>query len=87
MTGWPITFVRELEYQVQIGSKVIPEYHATSASQAFYKLKQSLGIHGCAYHSTRFGQYVQDHSVLFLILKKKVHRQIQIFCNLFQLWR
>ena len=39
MNVWPYKCDRELEYQVQIGCKMIPEYSAKSASQAWYELK------------------------------------------------
>ena len=44
-------FDEELEYQLQIGGKLIPEYPVRSKSQAFYELKKALGIHGSAFHS------------------------------------
>ena len=44
-------FNKELEYQVQIGSKMVPEYPCRSLAQASYELNKSLGIHGSAWHS------------------------------------
>ena len=59
-------FLREVEYQVQIGSKMIPEYPVRSAAQAFYELKKSLGIHGSAFHSISpdFRKYITDHFII-----------------------
>ena len=66
--GWGQTYnyQNELEYQVQIGSKMVPEYPCRSASQAFFELKKSLGIHGSAFHSISptFSQYINDHFII-----------------------
>ena len=56
-------FAKELEYQVQIGSNMIPEYPCKSLAQTHYELKKSLGIHGSAWHSMSAAavQYIRDH--------------------------
>ena len=58
-------FNNELEFQIQIGSKMYPEYPCRSLSQAFYELKKVLGVASSAYHSispTR-EQYQNDHFI------------------------
>ena len=59
-------FKKELEYQIQIGSKMIPEYPVRSLVQSIYELKKSLGIHGSAWHSLSISQqqYMRDHFVI-----------------------
>ena len=59
-------FSQEVEYQLQIGGKVIPEYPVRSLSQAFYELKKALGIHGSAYHSIApyFKMYCDNHFII-----------------------
>ena len=41
----------ELEYQIQIGSKLFPEYPVRSLSESFAQLKKCLGILGSNFHS------------------------------------
>ena len=67
-------FSQELEFQVQIGSKMYPEYPCRSLSQAFYELKKALGIASSAYHSispTR-GQYQGDHFIAGIDTEKVI---------------
>ena len=55
----------EMEYQIQIGSKMFPEYPVRSINQAFYELKKALGIASSPFHSispTRY-QYQNDHFI------------------------
>jgi len=40
-----------LQYQIQIGSKLFPEYPVTSISESFAQLKKCLGILGSNFHS------------------------------------
>ena len=44
-------FDKELQWQLQIGSKLFPEYPCKSNAETFYQLKKALGIHGSAFHS------------------------------------
>jgi hypothetical protein len=56
---------KELEYQIQIGSKMFPEYPVRSINQAFYELKKALGIASSSFHSispTR-EQYQNEHFI------------------------
>ena len=67
-------FNQELEFQVQIGSKMYPEYPCMSLPQAFYELKKALGIASSAYHSispTR-GQYMGDHFIAGIDTEKVI---------------
>ena len=36
---------KEVELQIQIGSKLYPEYPIRSLSEAFYQLRKTLGLH------------------------------------------
>ena len=58
-------FNQELEFQVQIGSKMYPEYPCRSLSQAFYELTKALGIASSAYRSISQArlQYQNDHFI------------------------
>ena len=42
---------REMEFQVQIGSKLFPEYPMRSVSECFYQLRKTLGIHTSSFHN------------------------------------
>ena len=67
-------FNNELAFQVQIGSKMYPEYPCMSLSQAFYELKKAIGIASSSYHSvspTR-GQYLGDHFIAGIDAEKIV---------------
>ena len=57
----------ELEYQVQIGSKLFPEYPVQSLAEAFSQLrKQVKDSHGNDYHGLSIspGQYRQDKHII-----------------------
>ena len=56
----------EVEWQIQIGSKLIPEFPVKSQSETFHHLKKSLGIHGSAFHSVSItpAQYINDHFII-----------------------
>ena len=42
---------KEFEFQIQIGSKLFPEYPVKSLQEAFYQLKKTLGIASTSFHS------------------------------------
>jgi hypothetical protein len=65
-------FNKELQWQVQIGSKLFPEYPCTSLAQTFYQLKKALGIHGSAYHNIAItaAQYRNDHFIIGIDTEK-----------------
>jgi hypothetical protein len=57
---------KELQWQLQIGSKMFPEYPCRSMAETFYQLKKALGIHGSAFHSVAITdeQYRNDHFII-----------------------
>jgi hypothetical protein len=57
---------REMEWQVQIGSKLIPEYPCRSLAQTFYELKKCLGISSTSFHniSPTYLQYMNEHFII-----------------------
>ena len=59
-------YAKELQWQLQFGGKMFPEYPCTSMAQTFYQLKKALGIHGSAFHSLAITnkQYMNDHFVI-----------------------
>ena len=65
-TAGTYDFTKELNWQLQIGSKMIPEYPCRSLAESFYQLKKALGIHGSAYHSLDIGavKYRNDHFII-----------------------
>ena len=56
----------ELEYQIQIGSKLFPEYPVRSVSESFAQLKKCLGIMGSNFHSVSLSplQYRNDKFII-----------------------
>ena len=56
----------ELEYQIQIGSKLFPEYPVRSLSESYAQLKKCLGILGSNFHSVSITplQYRNDHFII-----------------------
>ena len=65
-------FRKELEYQIQIGAKQIPEYPCRSLSQAHSELKKALGILGSPWHSISptYKQYWTDHFIIGIDCEK-----------------
>ena len=47
----PYTPANELELQIQVGSKLFPEYPCKTVKEAFYQLRKCLGIHNSTWHS------------------------------------
>ena len=73
MANSPIyDFTKELEYQVQIGSKQIPEYPCRSLSAAYSELKKACGILGSPWHSISPSQqqYRRDHFIIGIDCEK-----------------
>ena len=64
--GFFYNFNKELEFQVQIGSKMIPEYPIRSLSETYSQLKKALGIHSSPWHSISpsYQQYMKDHFII-----------------------
>ena len=65
-------FTKEIEYQVQIGSKQIPEYPCRGISAAYSELKKALGILGSPWHSIspNYQQYCRDHFIIGIDCEK-----------------
>ena len=65
-TGLTYDSSYELEYQIQIGSKLFPEYPVRSISEAFAQLKKSVGILGSNFHAISISplQYRNDHFII-----------------------
>ena len=63
----------ELEMQVQIGSKLYPEYPIRSVSEAFSQLRKTVGIHQTPFHSVAISpsQY-RDRKFICAIDTEKV---------------
>ncbi len=47
----------EFEFQLQIGSKLFPEYPMRSHNEAFYQLKKALGVQASALHNFDIAPY------------------------------
>jgi hypothetical protein len=64
--GGECNYEKELQWQLQIGSKMFPEYPCRSMAETFYQLKKALGIHGSAFHSVAITdeQYRNDHFII-----------------------
>ena len=64
----------ELEFQVQIGSKLFPEYPIRSLSEAYAQLKKSVGILGSNFHSMSMTptQYRNQHFVVGIDTEKSI---------------
>jgi hypothetical protein len=64
--GGAYNYLHELQWQLQIGSKMFPEYPCSSLSETFYQLKKALGIAGSAFHSLAITaeQYRNDHFII-----------------------
>ena len=62
----------EIEVQLQIGSKLFPEYPIRSISESFAQLKKSIGIQGSNFHSVSITpkQYRNDHFVIGIDTEK-----------------
>ena len=42
---------KSVQFQLQIGSKLYPEYPMWSTQEAFYQLRKTLGVHATSFHS------------------------------------
>ena len=62
-SGEAYDFNKEFQWQLQIGSKMFPEFPCRSMAETFYQLQKALGIHGSAFHSLSItpAQYRNDH--------------------------
>jgi hypothetical protein len=51
---------KEMEFQIQIGSKLFPEYPMRSVAEVFYQLRKTLGIHTSSFYNVdiRMWEYI-----------------------------
>lgn len=64
----------ELGYQIQIGSKLFPEYPCTSLSESYTQLEKAVGIIGNNFHSMSMTptQYRNQHFVMSIETEKSI---------------
>ena len=64
----------ELEMQVQVGSKLFPEYPLRSLSESYAQLKKAVGILGSNFHSMSVTptQYRNEHFVAGIDTEKSI---------------
>jgi len=62
----------EVELQIQIGSKLFPEYPIKSNSESFHQLKKCLGIQGSQWHAINISsdQYLRERFVVGIDAEK-----------------
>ena len=67
-------FDKELQWQLQIGSKMFPEYPVKSLAETFYQLQKALGIHGSAFHSVAITpqEYINDKLIIAVDTEKNI---------------
>jgi hypothetical protein len=70
--GGPYSNARELEFQIQLGSKLYPEYPCTSISECFYRLKEALNLPIYHQHAIgiRYQDYYQDKFIFAISFEK-----------------
>ena len=70
--GGTYDYLKELQWQLQIGSKMFPKYPCGSIAETFYQLKKALGIAGSAFHSLALtaDQYRNDHFIIGIDTEK-----------------
>jgi hypothetical protein len=65
-------YLRELQYQLKLGGKFIPEYPCRSLAQSFYELRKALGLQSSSYFSfsPKLIQYRKDHFIIGINTEK-----------------
>ena len=64
---------KEMEIQVQIGSKLYPDYPIRSVSESFSQLKKTMGIHTSPFHSLDMtGEQYREYKFISAIDTEKV---------------
>ena len=63
---------KELEFQIQLGGKLYPEYPVKSVSEAFCILKQTLNLPDWGLHSVgiNYGQYISNKFIFAMSFEK-----------------
>jgi len=74
MKGYRYDAKKELEYQIQIGSKLFPVYPVRSLAEAFSQLKKTLGIHQTNFHSIDINmkQYMHNRFIVACDTEKQL---------------
>jgi hypothetical protein len=74
MRGYRYDAKKELEYQIQIGSKLFPVYPVRSLAESFSQLKKTLGIHQTNFHSIDISmkKYMHNHFVVAVDTEKQL---------------
>jgi hypothetical protein len=63
----------EFQFQLQLGSKLYPEYPMTSHAEGFYQLRKTIGAHQNKYHSINItAREYQDSKFILAIDMEKV---------------
>ena len=57
----------ELQFQMQIGSKMIPEYPIRSLAEAFYHLRKTFGIKSTNAHMNIVQRCYRDHKFVLAL--------------------
>ena len=64
---------KEMEFQIQIGSKLFPEYPVKSLGEAFYQLRKTLGLASSSWHSLNITESnYRNHRFIVAIDTEKV---------------
>ena len=64
---------KEVELQIQVGSKLYPEYPIRSSAEAFSQLRKTMGIHQSPFHSLDLtGKQYRDYKFIVAIDTEKV---------------
>jgi hypothetical protein len=63
---------KELQFELQLGSKKWPEYPMKSQAESFYQLRKTMGLLGSASHSLDFTgrEYITDKHIIGFDLEK-----------------
>ena len=63
---------KEIQFELQLGSKKWPEYPLMSQAEGFYQLRKTMGILGSAYHSLDFtaNDYIDNKFIIGFDLEK-----------------
>ena len=63
---------KQLEFQMQLGSKLFPEYPIRSLAEAFYNLRKTLGINSTNAQMNMVQRYYRDHKFVVGIDTEKL---------------
>lgn len=65
---------KEVEFQLQIGSKKFPESEIKSASEAYYNLRKTMGVHSSSNHAlgVNMDEYLFDNFIIGIDTEKSM---------------